>query len=59
MHMIETVTQTQDARLLWDDELDAVSGGGNVGSNEVITVAGGRTEGHEEVYYKITLTNAR
>ena len=59
MHMIETVTQTQDARLLWDDELDAVSGGGNVGSNEVITVSGARTEGHEEVYFKITLTDAR
>ena len=58
MHMIETVTpnQAQDARLLQNLELDAVSGGGTVGSNETITVGGGRTEGREEVYYTITLT---
>jgi hypothetical protein len=49
------VNQDRGAHLLQDDELNAVSGGGNVGANETITVSGGRTEGPEEVYHTVKL----
>jgi hypothetical protein len=45
----------RDARLLQDDELSVVSGGGNVGRNETITASGGRMEGPEEVYHTVKL----